>query len=69
MTTGALAERSGAKSFYYQPGIAEHTEGFPLFTAMIVWTSALVPLTYVFVAVETATGVQRFVEAYGLLSE
>ena len=49
--------------------IAEHTEGFPLFTAMIVWTSALVPLTYVFVAVETATGVQRFVEAYGLLSE
>src|SRR5262249_1386972 len=69
LTTGALAERSSTKSFYYQPGIAERTEGFLLFTAMIVWTAALVPLTYVFVAVETATGVQGFVEAYGLLGE
>lgn len=69
LTTGALAERSSTKSFYYQPGIAERTEGFLLFTAMIVWTVALVPLTYIFVAVETATGVQRFVEAYGLLGE
>jgi phosphatidylglycerophosphate synthase len=67
LTTGALAERSSAKSFYYQPGIAERTEGFLLFTAMVLWSQALVPLTYVFVTVEAATGVQRFIEAYRLL--
>ncbi len=67
LTTGALAQRSSAKSFYYQVGIAERTEGFILFTAMVLWNQALTPLTYVFVAVETATGVQRFVEAYRLL--
>ncbi len=67
LTTGALAQRSSAKSFYYQAGIAERTEGFILFTAMVLWSQALVPLTYLFVAVETATGVQRFVEAYRLL--
>ncbi len=67
LTTGALAERPSAKSFYYQAGIAERTEGFILFTAMMLWSHALVPLTYLFVAVETATGVQRFVEAYRLL--
>ena len=67
LTTGALAQRSSAKSFYYQAGIAERTEGFILFTAMVLWSQALIPLTYVFVAVEGATGVQRFVEAYRLL--
>ncbi len=67
LTTGALAQRSSAKSFYYQAGIAERTEGFILFTAMVLWSQALIPLTYVFVAVEAATGVQRFVEAYRLL--
>ncbi len=69
LTTGALAQRPTVKSFYYQPGIAERTEGFILFTGMMLWTAALVPLTYVFVAVEAATGIQRFVEAYRLLGE
>ncbi len=69
LTTGALAHRPSAKSFYYQPGIAERTEGFILFTAMILWTGPLVPLTYLFVAVEAATGVQRFIEAYRLLED
>jgi len=68
LTTGALARRPSAKSFYYQAGIAERTEGFILFTAMVLWHQALVPLTYLFVAAETATGVQRFVEAYRLLA-
>jgi phosphatidylglycerophosphate synthase len=67
LTTGALAQRSSAKSFYYQAGIAERTEGFILFTAMMLWSHALVPLAYLFVVVETATGVQRFIEAYRLL--
>lgn len=67
LTTGALSQRSSAKAFYYQPGIAERTEGFILFTAMVLWHQALVPVTYLFVAVEAATGVQRFLEAYRLL--
>lgn len=69
LTTGALAHRPTAKSFYYQPGIAERTEGFILFTAMMLWTGALVPITYVFVALEAATGLQRFAEAYRLLAD
>ncbi len=69
LTTGALAQRPSTKSFYYQAGIAERTEGFLLFTAMMLFPAALVPLTYLFVSLETATGVQRFVEAYRLLKD
>lgn len=69
LTIGGLAQRPTMKSFYYQAGIAERTEGFILFTAMMLWTAAIVPITYLFVAVETATGIQRFVEAYRLLKD
>ena len=41
----------------------------PRFTAMMLFPAALVPLTYLFVSLETATGVQRFVEAYRLLKD
>jgi len=69
LTTGALAQRLSAKSFYYQAGLAERTEGFILFSAMVLWSQALLPVTYLFVAVEAVTGLQRFVEAYRLLKD
>jgi phosphatidylglycerophosphate synthase len=32
LTVGAVSENNGIKSFYYQAGLAERTEGFILFT-------------------------------------
>lgn len=40
------------------------TEGFLLFTLMALLPAYLVPLTWLFVGLETFTGLQRFYEAY-----
>jgi archaetidylinositol phosphate synthase len=64
LTVGALAEKSGIKSFYYQAGLMERTEGFILFSLMILLPSYLIPLTWLFVVVEVFTGLQRFYEAH-----
>jgi len=64
LTVGALAEKSGIKSFYYQAGLMERTEGFILFTLMILMPSYLIPLIWLFVVVEFFTGLQRFYEAH-----
>ncbi|MEK6269103.1 MAG: CDP-alcohol phosphatidyltransferase family protein, partial [Planococcus sp. (in: firmicutes)] len=39
LTVGALSDKKGVKSFYYQAGLAERTEGFILFTLMIVFST------------------------------
>ncbi|HEY3367875.1 MAG TPA: CDP-alcohol phosphatidyltransferase family protein [Symbiobacteriaceae bacterium] len=68
LTVGALAEKQGVKSFYYQAGVMERTEGFILFSAMMLLPAYLVPLTWLFVAVESFTGLQRFYEAHQIFS-
>lgn len=35
LTVGALSEKKGVKSFYYQAGVAERSEGFIFFSLMI----------------------------------
>lgn len=67
LVVGALAEKTGMKSFYYQAGLLERTEGFVLLSLLLVFTPYLVPLTYLFVALETFTGLQRLAEAHRLL--
>ncbi len=67
LTVGAVTEKSGIKSFYYQPGLAERTEGFVLFTLMILFTDFLVPITLMFLAVEVFTSLQRLMEAKRIL--
>lgn len=66
LTVGALAEKQGMKSFYYQTGLAERTEGIILLSVMMVWSEALAWTTTVFVVVEVITAVQRLREAYRL---
>lgn len=69
LTVGALTEKKGMKSFYYQAGLAERTEGFILFSLMILFPSYLTLLTLVFLAVELFTAFQRLSEARKILKE
>ncbi|QPC48171.1 CDP-alcohol phosphatidyltransferase family protein [Mangrovibacillus cuniculi] len=68
LTVGAVTEKQGMKSFYYQAGIAERTEGFVLFSIMILFPSILLWSTLLFFAIELFTGMQRFLEAKKILS-
>lgn len=67
LTVGALSEKESYKSFYYQPGLAERTEGFILFSLMVLFQSHLSFWTIVFLIVEILTGLQRLLEAYRIL--
>ncbi|MGG3912261.1 CDP-alcohol phosphatidyltransferase family protein [Bacillus sp. es.034] len=68
LTVGAVSEKQGMKSFYYQAGLAERTEGFILFSLMMIFPSIVLWTTLLFLAVELYTGIQRFLEAKRLLS-
>lgn len=68
LTVGAVSEKQGMKSFYYQAGLAERTEGFILFSVMMLFPSVVLWTTLLFFAVELYTGLQRFLEAKRLLS-
>ncbi|MDE4083537.1 CDP-alcohol phosphatidyltransferase family protein [Planococcus maritimus] len=68
LTVGALSEKQGMKSFYYQAGLAERTEGFILFSFMIVFTPYLTAITLLFIAVQIFTIFQRMAEAKRILS-
>jgi archaetidylinositol phosphate synthase len=67
LTVGALTEKKGMKSFYYQAGLAERTEGFILFSLMILLPQWLLWITGAFLAVEIFTGMQRMMEARKIL--
>ena len=67
LTVGAVAEKSGIKSFYYQAGLAERTEGFIMFTLMIIFQGRLVELTLIFAGMILFTAFQRLREAKKIL--
>lgn len=69
LTVGALAKHRGYKSFYYQAGLMERTEGFVLFSLMLLLSRYLVLLTWLFVLVEAFTGLQRLAEAHRVFSQ
>jgi archaetidylinositol phosphate synthase len=55
------------KSFYYQAGLAERTEGFILFSLMMLLPDYVLLITLLFFMVEVFTGLQRLNEARKLL--
>ncbi|ELK47496.1 CDP-alcohol phosphatidyltransferase family protein [Halobacillus sp. BAB-2008] len=67
LVVGAVSDRSGIKSFYYQAGLAERTEGFILFSLMLLFPDFLLWSTLLFFGVELFTGGQRFMEAKRIL--
>ncbi|WP_243385271.1 CDP-alcohol phosphatidyltransferase family protein [Bacillus kexueae] len=67
LTVGAVSEKQGMKSFYYQAGLAERTEGFILFSFMMVLEPFVLWVTLIFFIIELYTGFQRFFEAKRIL--
>ena len=68
LTVGALSEKKGVKSFYYQAGVAERSEGFIFFSLMILIPSYLGIITNIFSILIIITAIQRFLEAKRLLA-
>lgn len=67
LTVGALSEKKGVKSFYYQAGVSERSEGFIFFSLMILIPSYLGIITNIFSILIIITAIQRFLEAKRLL--
>ena len=67
LTVGALSEKKGVKSFYYQAGVVERSEGFIFFSLMILIPSYLGIITNIFSILIIRTAIQRFLEAKRLL--
>ena len=67
LTVGAVSEKSGMKSFYYQAGLAERTEGFIFFSLMMLFTDFLTYITLIFFGAIMFTVCQRISEAWRIL--
>ncbi len=67
LTVGALSTNDGTKSFRYQAGLAERTEGFLLITVMMIFTSHVDTIGYLFTGLIVFTALQRLIEAKRVL--
>lgn len=67
LSTGVLAPRKGVKAFFYQSGIMERTEGFILFSLMMLFPGYATLLAYLFTILVGITALQRFYWAWMLL--
>lgn len=59
LTAAAALPNAAGKSFHYQAGLTERTEGFVFFTLMALWPAALAPLTLIFAGAVLFTAGQR----------
>ncbi|MDA3845187.1 MAG: CDP-alcohol phosphatidyltransferase family protein [Vallitaleaceae bacterium] len=69
LTVGGFAKNHSEKSFYYQAGIAERTEGFIFFTLMLLLPDYMVVVVYIFAGLIIITSIQRFIEGIRLLRD
>lgn len=67
LTTGPLAENKGEKTFYYQAGLAERTEGFLMLSLIILLKENARIIINLFTIMVMFTAIQRFVEAKKIL--
>lgn len=68
LTVGALAENNGIKSFRYQAGLAERTEGFIFLSLMVIFPDFADIIGILFVLVILFTAFQRMSEAKKLIN-
>lgn len=68
LTTGIMSNKISDKSFYYQTGLAERTEGFVMFSFMIFFKGYLTLIISVFSIMILITAAQRFIEAKKILN-
>lgn len=69
LAVGAALERGGPKLIEYPPGILERTEALIFFALLAVARPLGPALCYLFLALEIATGAQRFVFGWNKLRE
>ncbi|OUM86053.1 MAG: CDP-alcohol phosphatidyltransferase [Bacillus thermozeamaize] len=67
LTVGAVSGKRGEKSFYYQAGLAERTEGFIFLTLMVLFQGQLLFWGALFCFAVVVTALQRLAEARRLL--
>ncbi len=67
LTSGMLLENTGIKSFHYQAGLMERTEGFIMFTFMIIFYSYMKILAFIYAVLILYTAVQRLYMAIKVL--
>lgn len=67
LTTGPLAENKGEKSFHYQAGLAERSEGFIMLSLMIIFKENAKIIINLFTIIVLFTACQRFIEAKRIL--
>lgn len=69
LTVGALSTNNSIKSFRYQAGFAERSEGFIFLSLMILFNKYLNIITILFAAAVLFTAFQRFFEAKKIFNE
>lgn len=62
LTTGMISKNETYKSFYYQAGLMERTEGFIATTLMIIFKNHLTIVTYVYGILILITIIQRVID-------
>lgn len=67
LTVGALVEKEGYKSFYYQAGLMERTEGFIMISLAVLVSGFRVSILILFALGILYTALQRFIEAVKIL--
>lgn len=63
LTAAAALPATASKSFHYQAGLAERSEGFVFFSVMAVWTSAVGEVALIFALAVFFTAAQRLLAA------
>jgi CDP-diacylglycerol--glycerol-3-phosphate 3-phosphatidyltransferase len=69
LTVSSFAKNNSKKSFYYQAGLAERTEGFIFFSLMIIWVEMRMIIGYIFAVTVLITAIQRFLEGFKMLKQ
>lgn len=68
LVTGTMANKKSEKSFYYQAGLAERSEGFIMFSTMIILGEKAYWVIIIFIIMIVVTVLQRFFEAKKILN-
>ncbi|MBN2899836.1 MAG: CDP-alcohol phosphatidyltransferase family protein [Clostridia bacterium] len=69
LTSGMLIENSGKKSFHYQAGLMERTEGFIMFTLMMTLNFYMREIAFLYAGLILVTVVQRLRESIRILGD
>ncbi|WP_458701591.1 CDP-alcohol phosphatidyltransferase family protein [Sulfurospirillum sp. 1307] len=67
LSVGAMSQKESKKAFYYQAGLIERTEGFILFSLMIMFADFSTYIAYLFAFLILLTVGQRLKEALSIL--